>query len=307
MFRNKRYIFLIMGNIISAYAIIYILRPNGLMTGGITGLSRVIENVFKDIFVLSPILKQYLFSIVYYVIALIVLGAAYLFLGKTDAFKILFLTMVYPLLLFVFTFLDLEPIIIPVITSTSGHFNDILVPAISFGFLSGISTGLILRSKYTTGGSDTIAKIIYRKLLPFLTFSQVLLIVDGIIIFLGLIVFDFRIVFYAIITKYISMKTIDLVVLGINRRVKMEIISSKVEEIVIYIQNSIHRGVTIVDTFGSYSKTKLQQLVTLCTPRESLKIKNFIASIDDNAFVYIVPSSTVWGKGFRNIHQDELS
>lgn len=302
----KRYVFLILGNLISAYAVIYVLRPNGLMTGGITGLARVIERAFKG-FDLSPFLEQYLFSIIYYILALIVLALAYIFLGKKEAFKILFLSIAYPILLFIFTFLELEPLLIPVTTKTNDQFYDILIPVITFGVLSGIGTGLILRSKYTSGGSDTIAKIVYRKLLPFLNFSYVLLLVDGIIIVLGLFVFDFRIVFYAILTKYVNMKTVDLFVLGFDRRVKMEIISTKVNEIIPYIQNSIHRGVTLVDTEGAYSKTKLQQIVTICSPRESLMIKNFIASIDENAFIYVVPSSTVWGKGFKNIHQDELS
>jgi len=103
------------------------------------------------------------------------------------------------------------------------------------------------------------------------------------------------------------MKTIDFIVIGFDRRVKMEIISSKYEEIVPYIQNSIHRGVTIVETVGAFSKISLRQIVTLCSPRESLRIKNFVASVDEDAFIYTVPSSTVWGKGFRNIHHDELS
>ncbi len=304
----QKYLYLVTGNLLSAYSVIYILRPNGLMTGGITGLSRVIERIIKNMIVLTPLLEQYLYSIIYYILAIIVLISAYLFLGKADAVKILFLSLVYPLLLFLFTFLDLKPLLIPVQTDSGSEFKDILVPTIAYGVLSGVGTGLILRSKYTSGGSDTIAKIVYRKILPFVNFSQVLLIVDGLIILSSLFVFDFRIVFYAVITKYINMKAVDMIVLGIgNRRVKMEIISTKYDQIIPFIHNSVHRGVTIVDTEGAYSKSKLKQIITICSPRESLIIKNFIASIDANAFVYIIPSSTVWGKGFRNIDQDELS
>lgn len=307
MDNKKRYGYLILGNLISAYAVIYVLRPSGLMTGGITGLSRVFEKIFKEVFVMSPLIEQYIFSIIYYILAIAVLALAYIFLGKKEAIKILFISIVYPLLLIFFTFLNLESVIITVTTRGNDQFYDIFVPSIIYGVLSGIGTGLILRSKNTQGGSDTIAKIIYRKLLPFLNYSIVLLIVDGIIIFLGLLVFDLRIVFYAMLTKYINMKTVDLFVLGFDRRVKMEIISSKANEIIPFIQNSIHRGVTLVDTVGAYSKTRLQQIITICSPRESLLIKNFIASVDENAFIYVIPSSTVWGKGFKNIHQDELS
>lgn len=305
---KKRYLYLVLGNLISAYSVIYILRPNDLMTGGITGLSRVLEVAILKAFDLPPMLEQYLYSIIYYLMAILVLVLAYIFLGKADALKILFLSLVYPLLLFLFTFLNLDAMIVNVTTNTGSEFSDILVPTIAFGVLSGVGTGLILRGKYTSGGSDTIAKIVYRRVLPFISFSQVLLLVDGIIIITGLFVFDFRIIFYAIIMKYINMKTVDMIVLGIgNRRVKMEIISTKYEEIIPFIQNSIHRGVTMVETEGAYTGNKLKQIVTVCSPRESLRIKNFIATVDENAFVYVVPSTTVWGKGFQNINHDELS
>jgi len=304
----KKYAMLVMGNLLSAYSVISILKPNGLMTGGITGLSRVFERAIRDGFTLDKTLELYLFSIIYYLLAIIVLIGAYIFLGKEDAIKILFLSLTYPLMLFLFTFLKLPPLQAIVTTTNGDSYNDLIIPTVAYGVLSGFGTGMILRSGFTSGGSDTIAKIVYRRILPFLSFSQVLLLVDGAIIFSGLFVFDFRIVAYALITKYINMKAVDMFVLGIgNRRVKMEILSTKYNEIIPFIQTSIHRGVTIVDIEGAYTKAKTRQIITLCTPRESLRIKNFIATVDENAFIYVVPSSTVWGKGFRNIHQDELS
>jgi len=104
------------------------------------------------------------------------------------------------------------------------------------------------------------------------------------------------------------LKSVEMILLGIgNKRVKMEILSTKHDRIIAFIQTSINRGVTLVDIEGAYSKTKLRQVITICTSRESLRIKHFIASIDEHAFVYVIPSSTVWGTGFRSILKDELS
>ncbi|HEY8364477.1 MAG TPA: YitT family protein, partial [Haloplasmataceae bacterium] len=89
---KKRYLYLVLGNLISAYSVIYILRPNDLMTGGITGLSRVLEVAILKAFDLPPMLEQYLYSIIYYLMAILVLVLAYIFLGKADALKILFLS-----------------------------------------------------------------------------------------------------------------------------------------------------------------------------------------------------------------------
>lgn len=244
-----------------------------MMTGGITGLSRLFERALKDGFEINVILEQYLFSIIYYVLAILVLIFAYILLDKEYALKILFLSLTYPLMLFLFTFLELPWMILNVTTNTGSQFNDLLIPTLAYGVLSGFGTGLILRSGFTSGGSDTITKIVYRRLLPFISFSQVLLIVDGIIIFSAIFVFEFRIVAYAIITKYINMRVIDIIILGIgSKRVKMEIISSKYTEIIPFIQNSIHRGVILVDTEGEFTKIKIKQIITICSPRESLNI-----------------------------------
>ncbi len=305
---HNKYILLLIGNTLNAYAVISILKPNGMMTGGVTGLSRLFERIIKIGFETNMVLEQYLFSIIYYILAILVLVFAYILLGKEDALKIIFLSLTYPLLLFLFTFLELPAMVLNVTSNTGDKYTDLLIPTLAYGIISGFGTGLILRSGFTSGGSDTIAKIIYRKLLPFISFGQVLLLVDGIIIFSAIFVFDFRIIAYAVITKYVNMRAVDIIILGIgSKRVKMEIISVKYKEIIPFIQNSIHRGVTLVDSEGAFSKVKIKQIITICSPRESLHIKNFIAKIDENAFVYVMPSSTVWGKGFKNIAHDELS
>ncbi|MPN04422.1 hypothetical protein SDC9_151660 [bioreactor metagenome] len=39
------------------------------------------------------------------------------------------------------------------------------------------------------------------------------------------------------------------------------------------------------------------KIVTICSPRESMLIKMFIANEDPNAFVNVLPVTSVWGKG----------
>lgn len=305
----QKYLTLSIGIILSAYSIVYILRPNGLMTGGITGISRMIEVGLADHFNLDPNL---VFNLSYYTLALIILGLSFLFLGKAEAYRIVFMSLTFPIILIVFTYLDLPKFTIqfPIQGESGvvGYVNDLLLPALAYGVFSGLSTGFIVRSGFTSGGSDTIAKIIYKKLLPYLSIGSILMAVDGIIIFSSIFVFDLSVMAYAILTKYVSMKAVDLIVFGFGRkRVKIEILSNKIPEITDYIMNTIHRGVTLVESQGGYSHVHTQQIVCICTPRESLQVKNFIASIDAQAFVYIIPIISIWGSNFQNIRLDDLS
>lgn len=307
--RFHKTLLMILGLIISAYAVQSVLRPNSLMTGGITGIARQIETIILKDVPLNPFLEQNLFNIVYYVFAMVILIFAFVFLGKQDGVKIIFISLVYPLFLFAFTYLKVPTLIITISVETDGavgYFNDLLIPSLVYGMLSGIGTGLILRSGYTSGGSDTIAKIINKKIVPFISIGQILLVFDAIVIFSALPVFGVTIMIYALVSKYANAKAIDMIVLGIgNKRVKMEIITNRIQEVKSFILNKINRGVTLVDAEGAFSQLKTKQLVTICTPKESIQIKNYIASVDTQAFIYIIPSQTVWGRGFRNIVNDE--
>ncbi|ERJ11117.1 YitT family protein [Haloplasma contractile] len=280
------YILLTTGVVLSAYAITAILRVNNLVTGGITGISIILEEI-------TPLP----FGLIYYLLSIVVLILTYLFLGKHELYKILFLSLFFPLVLILFEHLGYEFIK-----------GDIFLATIYYGVIAGAGSGLIIRSGYTSGGSDTIAKIMYRKFVPFMSIGQILLIIDGLIVIASVLVFDFEIALYAIITKFVSIKTIDLVVFGIGtRRVKVEIISRAPQEIIDYIINDIKRGVSIFELKGGYKGGRYKQLVTICSPRESIKIKNKIAKIDEHAFVYVIALSSVWGGGFLSINRDDLA
>ena len=146
-------------------------------------------------------------------------------------------------------------------------------------------SGLVVRSGFTSGGSDTIAKILYRRVLPFLGIGVIMLIVDSLVI-LSSIFFEIHIVAYAFISKFVYMKFVDIVVFGFgNNWVKIEIISQEYPSIQEYIIQHLHRGVTIYDAEGGYHHLKGKQIMCICTPKESLRLKTFIASANLNAFV----------------------
>ena len=184
---------------------------------------------------------------------------------------------------------------------------DTLMNAILYAVLLGVGSGLIIKAGYTTGGSETIAKILYRKCFSYMKYSQVLLMVDLTIISSGLFVFGLRMVMYAIVIKVISTKVMDAIMFGMGGGlVKLVIISEHYQEISSYIQIEIHRGTTIVDIEGGYSHALKKQIHSICTPKESIKIKQFVANTSDRSFIEVIPIKTVWGNGFLHIRSDEL-
>ena len=279
-------LFIVAGCSISAISTIGILLPNGLTSGGVTGMVRIIQGFF-----------DVRFSLVYYAFAIAILIVCAILLGLREARKILLMSIIYPATLFIFENIEFSLL----------EEKDLFLAAIYCGVLSGICTGLVFSRGYSFGGTDTVAKIIQKKLMPHVSLSQILLVIDAVIIIGSGFLFGRNIALYALITQVLLSKSIDYVMYGFaTKAVQLEIITSKHDDIVGYILNDIRRGVTNVTVTGAYTRIAREKIVTVCSPRESMLIKKFVAKTDKNAFVTVIHVDTVWGKGegFSDILQE---
>ncbi len=264
------------GSVILAIAITSILKPNGIITGGITGFSLVLEQIFG--------IK---YTYLYYVMSLGVLIATYLTLGKREARKILAYSISFPLVLILFEGLEFN------LTE-----NDLFLASIYYGVMAGGGTGLILKGGFSSGGTDTIATIINRKLFRFMSVSTIIAALDVGVIFVAAFVFDTRIALYALITQIVAMKSVEVVLFGFAAKlVKLEIISEKEAEIESFILNQVRRGISKYNIMGGYTNLSRIKLVTICSLRESILIRDMISALDAKAFVSVLPVNSVWGEG----------
>lgn len=133
---------------------------------------------------------------------------------------------------------------------------------------------------------------------PFISISEILLGIDIGIIASSLIVYDKKVALYAIISQIILIKVVDAVVFGLeSKKVKVEIISNMNEKISGFILNEMKRGISTYDIRGGYMNIHRMKIVTICSPREAMLIKRFIAKVDVEAFVNVMPVISVWGRG----------
>ena len=270
-------IFIIIGCALGAFSSISIMIPNGLTSGGITGICRIIQDsVGID------------FSILYYAFAFLILILCALTLGIREARKILLMTLFYPAFLILFENLSFSLL----------EEKDIILAAIYCGVFGGVCSGLVFSRGYSFGGTDTVAKIIKLKFLPHVGLSKILLVIDAVIIVLSGIFFGRNIALYALVTQIIFSKVVEYVMYGFETKVvQLEIITDKHDEIATYIMKELNRGVSSVAIVGGYTKTKRDKLITLCSPRESMLLRQFVAKVDKTAFVSVLRVETVWGAG----------
>ena len=286
---NKKimdYIVVYIGCLIQAFSIVCILRPNNLTVGGITGLSLTIGKIFN---------MNYTY--IYYAICLLILAAARVVLGMREVKKIILLSTTYPVILILvnqvkFNFLHDTP--------------DKILICIYYGIFMGIGTGLVLKRGFSQGSSDTVAKILHKKLFSFMGISQVLLCIDITILLISGFVFGRTAVLYAIIMQMVYSKTISVVLFGFGSSlVKVVIISSHLDKISTFMSETINRGYSIGYVYGGHNHVKRKKIISVCSLREAMLIKDFITKVDEDAFINIVPTISAWGKedGLQNLKE----
>ena len=263
---------------------IFVMIPCGMTSGGMPGIVRLITHFFPQIS----------YSVVYYTLSMLILILVFFTMGKAEVGRIIALAFAYPVMLFIFEKMDFELLDTP----------DPLLASLLIGVCYGLATGIGYIGGFSSGGTDSIARVIKFKLLNYVKVGDIQMAMDVTIILISAFVFNTNVAFYAVINAVVAAKVISMVMIGVGGRyVQFDIISSKPEEITEYVLNTVNRAVTSHVSRGEYTKQERRTLTVICTPNESIKIKKYVAEIDPDAFATMMPITTVWGKRFSDIRE----
>ena len=139
----KRLTLIILGNIIYALGVVFFVVPNGLVTGGTTGLALAANHFFN-----IPISM----FVAFFNISMFVLG--YSVLGKRFALSTLVSTLVYPLILTV----------LEVFVGYRSLTSNPLLATLCGGVFIGGAIGLVVKNEASTGGMDIPPLVLNKKL-----------------------------------------------------------------------------------------------------------------------------------------------
>jgi len=169
------------------------------------------------------------------------------------------------------------------------------------GVMTGIGIGLVFTANGSTGGTDIIAKILNKY--SNITLGRGMLYSDLIIISSSYFLFhSFEKIIFGITTLIISTYFVDFIVNGVRQSVQFFIFSCEYETIAKRINIEAHRGVTVLDGMGWYSKEPVKVLVVLARKNESNKIFRIVKQTDPQAFVSQSSVIGVYGQGFDIIN-----
>lgn len=176
--------------------------------------------------------------------------------------------------------------------------GDVLLACIFGGVLIGIGVGLIIKTRATTGGTDIISMILTKY--TGMRFSRAMLIVDSSVVVFGLVVMgDWLIPLYSLVTIFVTSRAIDFVVDGSSQDKLMLIISDKNAQLESFILEEMGRGATYIHTAGMYTKRERDMVFLVVSRREVGAVQNKIKEIDHEAFVVVLNAQETFGDGFK--------
>ncbi|MBM7836598.1 uncharacterized membrane-anchored protein YitT (DUF2179 family) [Clostridium sardiniense] len=126
-------------------------------------------------------------------------------------------------------------------------------------------------------------------------------ILNCIIVIVGAIIFGIPKALYTLLSIFVQGVVLDRVLRGLNSRKLMLIITNESQAIINFVIKDMHRGVTSIPIEGEYTHKKAKMLYCIVTTREMLSLKNEIYAVDPMAFITIMDTSEVKGKGFKSV------
>lgn len=271
----KNIVGILLGNTIYALAVILFIVPNGLITGGSTGLAIAANHVFG-----MPItLFVSLFNV-----GMFALG--FLVLGKTFALTTLISSFYFPFILSVFE-------------KTIGYTQmtaDPLLAAILGGVMIGSAIGIVIKCNASTGGMDIPPLVINKKIgLPI---SVSMYAFDFLILLMQVFYTDREMVLYGIVLVATYTIVLDKVLVIGKAQTEVMIVSKEYAKINETIIHELDRGTTMLKSISGYMKNEYPVVMTVVSNRELPKLNDLVLSIDEHAFMVVSKVNEVRGRGF---------
>ena len=274
------------------------LIPNNLVGGGVTGISSILQ------YATQGALKA---GTTYFVLNAVLIVAAIFTLGKNFGWKT-----IYAIVLSSIGLNVLQTIIPAEICQALAVDNGKLMSTLMGAIMVGVGIGLSMSSGGSTGGTDIIALIVnkYRNVSP----GRMILAIDVFIILSSVLIPSYlpdgslmpltdkiTNVVYGFILVGLCSVVIDMYLAGSKQSVQLFILSKKYEQIADAITTELHRGVTVLDGKGWYSKENTEVLMVLTRKSDLNLFLTYIKAIDPDAFLSVCTVTGVYGKGFDMI------
>lgn len=275
----KNFSLLTISTLIMAVGIYFFKFANNFTFGGITGIAVLVAKFLP----ISASDFSFVVNILLLIIGWIVLGKSF---AEKTAYSTILLSVSLSLLERIYPMshpLTNEPLLELIFA--------ILLPALGSAILFNIGA--------SSGGTDVIAMIL--KKYTSVDIGKGLMISDLIFTLAGFLVFNIKTGLYSLFGLIMRSALIDNFIESFNRSKYFHVVTSNATCICDFIQNDLQRGATIVNATGAFTGDDKYIILTVLSPSQAVKLRNFIKEHDPKAFLLVSNTSEIIGKGFHSV------
>ncbi len=279
---NLRFFVLLnLGLILTALGIVWFKTPNHFAFGGTSGLSVL----------LSALFPQFNVGFFMWVLNIILVVLGFIFLGISCMGWTVFSS--FALSFYVSLCETIWPMSQP-------FTDDTLLELIFAVLLPAVGAAIVFNIGASTGGTDIVALILTKH--TSLNIGTALMVSDVLIIIGAAAIFGVSTGLYCVLGLIGKSFVVDGVIESINQRKVCTVVTSNPEDVIDFILDELHRSATVEEAQGAYTGKELTVVMTVLTRREAARLRNFLRTNDNHAFITIVNSSEIIGKGFRALN-----
>lgn len=275
----KNFSLLTISTLIMAVGIYFFKFANNFTFGGITGIAVLVAKFLP----ISASDFSFVVNILLLIIGWSVLGKSF---AEKTAYSTILLSVSLSLLERIYPMshpLTNEPLLELIFA--------ILLPALGSAILFNIGA--------SSGGTDVIAMIL--KKYTSVDIGKGLMISDLIFTLAGFLVFNVKTGLYSLFGLIMRSALIDNFIESFNRSKYFHVVTSNATCICDFIQNDLQRGATIVNATGAFTGDDKYIILTVLSPSQAVKLRNFIKEHDPKAFLLVSNTSEIIGKGFHSV------
>jgi len=267
------FIILLIAGCVNAFGVTIFLAPVNLYDSGISGTSILLSQVTPDYLSLSIFLL--LLNIPIFLFGLKKQGITFTIYS-------VFTVIVYSLCSWLIT--DVLPVDVSMASPLAGE--DLLLCALFGGIISGVGSGLTIRTGGALDGIDVLAVTFAKKI--GITVGTFVMIYNVILyIICGFIIDSWILPLYSIVAYAAGLKTVDFIVEGFDRSKSVMIITDKADDISHALIEAFECGTTKIAATGGYSNSDKTVIYFVVNRFQIAKMRNIVLSIDPKAYVTI--------------------
>ena len=276
----REFILLTLGTALVAVGVYFFKFPNHISTGGVTGLAVVLSAAF-------PAVSSSTFASV---INLAFLALGFLFLNKGFGLRTVYCSVLFSALLSGLEWLC--PLSAPLT-------DEVLMELFFAVIFPALGSAVLFNLDGSTGGTDILAMSL--KKYTSLDIGAALLCVDVLIVLSTFLFLDLKTGLLSVLGLLLKTVLVDNVIESLNRKKSFIAVTSHPEEVRAYILNTLHRSATLWRAEGAYSHEGRWVVLTALSRHQAVALRRYLRSTEPEAFMLILNSSEIFGKGFLRV------